>query len=306
MQHSYILWALWAFTCALAIRGDSVALMPAADTTLFETNPDSNLGGASTVVVGTTEQFGKKSRALFRFNGEGKVPAGSVVTNVQLVLELLDVPQRGGSASVFKVHRLLKPWGEGVKTDRTGAAASPGEATWKARFAPATLWSAPGGLAANDFLAQESSSTKVSGLGSYTFASTSNLVADVQGWLENPTNNFGWIVISDSENTRGTARRFASREDTKHAPFLLVKFAAPRLPRIDQVERMRNDLILHFTAEAGNSYAIQYRDSLSPPRNWSTLSTFGSKLVTTNIAIVDSNSTNAQRFYRIAITGKIH
>src|SRR5438067_6080788 len=82
------------------LRADSIAVKPAADTTLFETTPDGNLGKVATVVAGTTAK-GKRSRALIRFDFAGKIPDGSIITQVQLTLKLLDVPSGGGVGSMF-------------------------------------------------------------------------------------------------------------------------------------------------------------------------------------------------------------
>jgi hypothetical protein len=56
-------------------------------------------------------------------------------------------------------------------------------------------------------------------------------VADVQGWLNNPKSNFGWMLISESEDTRFTARRFGSREDPNNAPLLDVQYVLVPEPR---------------------------------------------------------------------------
>jgi len=284
---------------ARPLNADSIAVNPAADTTLFETTPDGNLGKVTTVVAGTTAK-GKKSRALLRFDFAGKIPAGSIVTHVQLTLKLVDVPQGGGVGSGFGLQRMLQSWGEGAKTAGTGAPASPGEATWKMRFAPGTAWSVPGASSPTDYLAQESVSKSVTGGGTYTFASTTNLVADVQFWLDQPTNNFGWIMISHSESTAATARRFASREDSRNAPALTVVFTPPTLLRIDRLERVQDDLKLYFTAEAGKSYAVELRDSLDIG-GWVNLTNISPAIVATNVIVTDPVGNRPQRFYRLEL-----
>ena len=53
------------------------------------------------------------------------------------------------------------------------------------------------------------------------------MVADVQLWLDNPSQNFGWIVIGD-ETQIETAKRFATKENTDNGgqdrPSLVVNF----------------------------------------------------------------------------------
>ncbi|SRR5260221_4638586 len=59
----------------------------------------------------------------------------------------------------------------------------------------------------------------------YQFESTLDTMADLQLWLDHPGTNFGWMLISQSEDTPFTARRFASREDPfGRGPTLTVDF----------------------------------------------------------------------------------
>ena len=50
-------------------------------------------------------------------------------------------------------------------------------------------------------------------------------MADVQGWLERPAENFGWAVVGN-EVTPKTAKRFFSRqhEEEERRPVLHVRF----------------------------------------------------------------------------------
>jgi spore coat protein A len=56
-------------------------------------------------------------------------------------------------------------------------------------------------------------SASVGNTGFYTWGSTSGMVADVQSWLNNPSQNYGWIIVGD-ESTTQTTKRFATREST--------------------------------------------------------------------------------------------
>jgi hypothetical protein len=64
----------------------------------------------------------------------------------------------------------------------------------------------------------------LTGLGSYTWASTPELVADVQLFLDIPASNFGWLFICSDEVTPATAKRFASRHSGPGAPRLVVTY----------------------------------------------------------------------------------
>lgn len=86
------------------------------------------------------------------------------------------------------------------------------------------MWQTAGG----DFSGTTSATTQVAGIGYYTWGSTSQMVADVQAWLDNPSMNFGWIFVGN-ENQPQTAKRFDSRETTAAAnrPLLTVTFTPP-------------------------------------------------------------------------------
>ena len=133
------------------------------------------------------------------------------------------------------LHRVLADWGEGDSNapgeEGGGTAPAANDATWRHTFFPTSLWTKLGG----DFSTTVSASTAVGGNGTYTWGSTPQMVADVQGWLDQPENNFGWMLRGDEANST-TAKRF----DTKEAaaadrPVLLVEFT----PRCDGLTATR-------------------------------------------------------------------
>lgn len=184
-----------------------------ADTSLFEANPDYNLG-ATSLVSGTNRQF-SLSRALFRFDLSG-LPAGAVVTGVQVSLYVTRRPDPDNGEPVnsdFSLYRLYVGWGEGTGSGVTGSVANPGDATWNDRFYQTVPWETGGGLVGVDYASTESARTPVSGIGEYTWASTAGLVDDVLAWQAAPSSNFGFILISQDEALPSSGRRFASSED---------------------------------------------------------------------------------------------
>ena len=99
----------------------------------------------------------------------------------------------------------------------------PGDATWIHTFFNTGFWVNSGG----DFAAP-SSSLAVAAIGSYTWGSSAQLVADVQDWLDNPASNFGWVLVGD-ESTFPTSKRFDSSENPipSTRPLLAVAFTVP-------------------------------------------------------------------------------
>ncbi|OYW75571.1 MAG: hypothetical protein B7Z37_12675 [Verrucomicrobia bacterium 12-59-8] len=187
----------------------------AADTSIYQNHPDYNLGG-TTLVSGTNQQY-SNSRALFSFD-LSTLPAGAIVTSVQVSLYVTrrpDPDQHGGPVnSDFGLYRALEGWTEGAGGAVTGAPAATGDTTWSERHynEVGADWSTPGGQIGTDFASVPSATTSVGDVGLYLWGSSPELVADVQSWLDSPSTNYGFALISESENLAGTARRFASRE----------------------------------------------------------------------------------------------
>jgi hypothetical protein len=93
-----------------------------------------------------------------------------------------------------------------------------------------------------------SASETIGGIGSYTWGSTQEMVADVQDWLDNPSDNFGWIALGN-ESMIQTTKRFETRENTVPAnrPLLSVFWTTP-----SSVEDHNNSLPQRF--ELGQNY----------------------------------------------------
>lgn len=197
----------------MRLQAATISFTAVADTSLFEGNPDFNLGG-TTLVSGTNQQY-SRSRAMFRFDLSA-IPAGTLVTNVEVALYVSrrpDPDQHGGPVdSDFSLHRLFVSWGQGTGGNATGSVAAPGDATWNQRHYGITPWASPGALIGVDYATTASSKTAVGGVGSYVWASSPALVDDVSGWLDAPLSNFGFILVSNDEVAIGSGRRFGSTE----------------------------------------------------------------------------------------------
>lgn len=102
-------------------------------------------------------------------------------------------------------HRILEDWSEGPSnpsgSEGGGSPGVAGDVTWVHRVLPDSLWATPGGT----FVPSASATLQVADVGSYTFASTSQLVGDVQGWLDDPSTNFGDGETSQEQNPTHTS-----------------------------------------------------------------------------------------------------
>lgn len=72
-------------------------------------------------------------------------------------------------------------------------------------------WTTPGG----DYEAAPSASADVADVGAYRWGSSAGMVADVQDWVDNPGNDFGWLIRGDE--TTASAKRFDTKENATAA-----------------------------------------------------------------------------------------
>lgn len=201
-----------------------VALEASKDNTLYEHGTGALSNGAGVhLFAGRTNQnegFALR-RALVAFDVAGEIPAGATITATSLTLNM---SKSNASATNVSLHRVTSAWGEGTSdaaaNEGGGVSATTDDATWIHTFFDSATWTSPGG----DYEAPASATQTVDALGSYTWESA-QLTADVQAWLDNPTENFGWILIGD-ESTEITSKRFDSRENTVAAnrPALAVTY----------------------------------------------------------------------------------
>ena len=217
-----------------SVRADSVTLTPVADTSLFESIPDNNLGAQSFLEAGVIEPSGalKRLRGLVRFD-LSQIPTNAVISNATLRVTVV-LNNTNTTPELLELHRMLQPWTEGNKSGGTneagilGAPATDGESTWNHRQYPSLAWASPGGSNGVDFVTSASSTILVHSISNYTFSS-GLLATDVRQWVTNSASNFGWMLKSTIENslTDAAARRFGSREDASNAPVLTVTYGIP-------------------------------------------------------------------------------
>ena len=198
----------------------SVTMGPSQDTTLVE-DPNGEIGNGSATALfsGVTNRSTNAiRRALLAFDPvNAGIPSGAMITNVEL---LLNMSRTNFGDRDFSLHRLLSDWGEGgTAGGGAGAPTEADDATWIHSFAASALWNEPGG----DFETNASATATVGDVGWYSWASP-QMIADVQSWIDNPSGNFGWILVGDETQT--SSKRFHSREspDASSRPKLLIEY----------------------------------------------------------------------------------
>jgi hypothetical protein len=170
--------------------------------------------------------------------------------------------------SDLDLWRLLADWGEGTKMGTSGSPATPGEATWNARHHETATWTEAG--AKSDAATTPSATTFIDATPNETHSwSGPGLVSDIQFWLANPTQNFGWLLTSQAEDQSRSVRGFASREDTANAGTLQIGYIQATVTntpiRIANITLTRGtNAIVSWTGGTG-AFSVQKKVALTDP-----------------------------------------
>jgi spore coat protein A len=217
---------------ATAARADIVDIAASKDNTLIEKNDGSLSNGAGKFFfAGNTGQGNEDNtrRAVIAFDIGAAIPPGSTINSVTLQPVMSRGDDNGNRT--IGLHVVSQDWGEGASNasggEGAGDSAESGDATWLYTFydeddpPSSPAWASAGG----DFAGSPSDTELIGNEGFYTWGSTAAMVQDVQGWLDNPATNYGWLLLGD-ESTSETAKRFNTRENTdqQERPKLTVDF----------------------------------------------------------------------------------
>jgi hypothetical protein len=263
----FLVISLTFFSTSLILAQTQTTLTPSKDNTLYfhAQGALSNAKGQH-FFVGVTAT-GVVRRGVMAFDIAGAIPAGAIIQNATLTLNLSN---SNTGPQPITLHKVLADWGEGSSNatgaEGGGAPATTNDATWVHRFFSTIFWSNPGG----DFTATPSGSQIVGDLGFYTWGPSAQMTADVQSWLDTPSQNFGWLLMGNEEAAQ-TAKRFDTREHpiAANRPMLAITFLPTSVEDDDagfplQFTLAQNypnpfnaNTIIEYTLPAGNAIVVQ-------------------------------------------------
>jgi len=201
-----ILIPLFTLNNALFSQTVTKTLKPAKDNTVFNDPDFIKSNGSGDFLFSGKNDLGFLRRALIQFNFSS-IPLSASIDSAVLKLTVSKSIFNDASASLYKLN---SDWGEGNSDapaqEGKGDTALVGDATWWETFFGETSWTTNGG----DFTEVASAEAPVPNTGTVDFKSA-QLALDINDWLATPTENFGWIILTD-ETQNKTAKRFYSRE----------------------------------------------------------------------------------------------
>ena len=219
----------WCCVIASSSYAVDVQIPASRDNTLYQ-NPERSNGASPKMWTGRSTNGNLKRCAVF-FDIASIIPAEATITSAVLSISVDRAPVTPGGATMVNIHRLSKDWGEGLSASGGfggggGTQALTNDMTFTHTFYPTGFWASAGG----DFVAASSAGTSVTWptIADFIpnhFWSSAQTVIDVQGWLDEPSSNFGWMVIG-SLTMIASAKRFISRNSTNESehPTLFVGF----------------------------------------------------------------------------------
>ncbi len=253
MKRIVLLVGLSIPTAAIA---EIISIPAVYDTTLEEGSPTSNFGTRDSLRAGGN--VGGRARALVFFDIGAVIPPGATIQSVR---PTFIASNASSTTQTFELHRVNKPWTAGAGNGTTAAV---NEATWTHRLYSSTAWASPGGASATDYAATASATRAIGDAGNWRFETTGSLVADVQGWLDRPEANLGWLLIAAVESSGAPVRTFSSCESTTGRPALEIEFSTYSLMdfRVTSIQKVGGNTTLTWVG-GGPPYQVMSRPSLS-------------------------------------------
>ena len=202
--------------------GNTVSLSPQKDNTLYEDPAGQLSNGAGIYLFSGKTNVPTLRRGLVAFD-LASIPTNATITGATFSMFL---SRTNSSSEAVSLSKVLRDWGEGASDAGDpggfGVQAEANDATWLHNFYDTSFWTTPGG----DFSSVLSATTIVSTVDTIYTWSGSGLLADVQGWVSNPANNFGWVILGN-EIDAGSAKRLNTRENSSNPPQLTVTYQVP-------------------------------------------------------------------------------
>lgn len=225
--------ALCLTVAGASTHASTVRVSAFKDATILGTSDEADTGKANGLGPGLftgTDGQNNMKRSLIQFDlATAGIPADAIIDNVTMRLSLGQVPPSGGLSQTIRLFNLSQSWSEGSSGSPTsttisgsgpGYARVNGDSTWDysnyhSDATRAIKWQQDDmELHGGNFLSPEhGSSTFTTFASGSTFSwSSAAMAADVKSWLNNPSDNNGWLLKSDEEAVPRSVLGFWSKD----------------------------------------------------------------------------------------------
>jgi hypothetical protein len=195
----------------IVVNPATVTLAATADTYISgdKKTSNSNYGAASSLIADGNPDFG----ALLKWD-LSSIPVGSTLQSATLSVNVT-----GASADTYEIYDLKRSWMEL-------------QATWN-KAATGTNWQSAGAQGSQDRGSTVLGTVTATATGIHSVVLNAAGLAVVQGWIDNPSTNFGFI-LQDYANATKDDLVISSREATVAAnrPQLQLVYNPPSLPSL--------------------------------------------------------------------------
>jgi hypothetical protein len=240
----------------IAVQPATVTLAATADSYISGDKKTTNYGAASSLIADGNPDFA----ALLKWD-LNSIPAGSTLQSATMSVNVI-----GTSADTFEIYQLKRNWMEQ-------------QATWN-KATTGTNWQSAGAQGSMDRNSTVLGTVRATAAGIHNVVLNAAGLAVVQGWINNPATNFGFI-LQDYANSTKDDLVFSSKEATIAAnrPQLQVVYNPPSLAP------------LSLSSLEGTSSALGTSDDV-----------FASKLVQTSTLGQDSSPVKLAQPFAPALT----
>jgi chitodextrinase len=176
------------------------------DNYMYVGYPTTNYGGSSLMRV-TGYGAAEVQRALVRFD-VSSIPTGLPIRKATLWLYSFNPPQVKGSTGFYGAYKLTRDWGETTSS-------------WN------SPWTTPGGDFEATADAQAPKQSSAAAPCWYAF----DVTARVQAWINNPSDNYGWLIKCTNEALNNQDEFVSSDSpDAAHRPKLVISDLPTQVP----------------------------------------------------------------------------
>mmetsp|Transcript_39255 Transcript_39255/g.47185 ORF Transcript_39255/g.47185 Transcript_39255/m.47185 type:complete len:337 (+) Transcript_39255:25-1035(+) len=234
-------------------------LVQSVDATIFGFQ-DRIASGGERFMIGSTKNGIRRGFLKFLVDDEEDIfPSDAKVecTEIRLFVAQNDEERRTVPAPQIELHQVVSDWKTTGKNNLqlnglNGGTANTGDTTWKYSSYPSIEWENKGGDFSQNVLAETIAAGDL-----HWYGKTRAMAEVVQGWINDASTNYGFILISSDEDRLvlpGSYSRYNGIEsEPELIPRLIVTYTSPSQGKPDRIYNDYSPLTLGGSKTSNNS-----------------------------------------------------